>query len=118
MNLSTPINIFRKENESYNTQLNKFDISILALPLFVKDKALNLERPEHCDILNMDNVNMRLCGSHGVESITKTINNLKSKEVLDTKCTLVLYKSPQNTTKSTKKSHYSLIVSHTLIKNN
>ena len=119
------MDIFRKDNESYSQQLNKFEISILALPLFVKDKILNTENPAHRHILNMNNVNMRLCRSDGVESIKQTIINEKSKEVLDAKYTLVPFKSSKSTQvkRSTpkaiqpKKSHCSLIVSHTSIKN-
>ena len=112
------MDIFRKDNESYSQQLNKFEISILALPLFVKDKILNTENPAHRHILNMDNVNMLLCACDGVESIKKTITNKKSKEVLDAKYTLVPYKSPKKIPSTqTKKSHCGLIVSHTSIKN-
>ena len=45
------MDIFRKDNESYSQQLNKFEISILALPLFVKDKALNTANPAHRHIV-------------------------------------------------------------------
>ena len=125
MNLSIPMDIIRKDNESYSQQLKKVDISILALPLFVKDKALDTENPSHRHILNMNNVNMRLCSSGGVESIKQTIINRNSKDVLDAKYTLVPFKSPKSpqnkrsATKTTqsKKSHCSLIVSHTSIKN-
>ena len=112
MNLSKPMEIIRKDNESYSQQLKKVDISILALPLFVKDKALDTENPSHRHILNMNNVNMRLCSSAGVESIKHTIFS-KSKDVLDAKYTLIPFKSP---TPQSKKSHCSLIVSHSSIK--
>ena len=105
--------IFCKEDENYSQHLNKFEISILALPLFVKDKALDTENPSHRHILNMNNVNMRLCSSDGVESIKQTIINKNSKDVLDAKYTLIPFKSP---TPQSKKSHCSLIVSHTSIK--
>ena len=100
-------------NTDYSQHLNKFEISILALPLFVKDKVLNQKKPEERHILNMDNVNMRLCGSDGVESIKNTITNKNSKEVLDAKYTLVPYKSYKG---KSKKHHCSLIVSHMSIK--
>ena len=105
--------ISRETNTDYSQQLKKFDISILALPLFVKDKVLNQKKPQERHILNMDNVNMRLCGSDGVESIKNTITNKNSKEVLDAKYTLVPYKSYNGTS---KKPHCSLIVSHMSIK--
>mgnify|MGYP006061053537 CR=1 FL=1 len=107
------MDISRETNTDYSQQLKKFDISILALPLFVKDKVLNQKKPEERHILNMDNVNMRLCGSDGVESIKNTITNKNSKEVLDAKYTLVPYKSYKGTS---KKRHCSLIVSHMSIK--
>ena len=107
------MDISRETNTDYSQQLNKFEISILALPLFVKDKVLNQKKPQERHILNMDNVNMRLCGSDGVESIKNTITNKNSKEVLDAKYTLVPYKSYKG---KTKKHHCSLIVSHMSIK--
>ena len=108
------MDISRETNTDYSQQLKKFDISILALPLFVKDKVLNPKKPAQRHILNMDNVNMRLCGSDGVESIKNTITNKNSKEVLDAKYTLVPYKSSK--CRAIKKPHCSLIVSHMSIK--
>ena len=100
-------------NTDYSQHLNKFEISILALPLFVKDKVLDPMEPAQRHILNMDNINMRLCGSDGVESIKDSITNKDTKEVLDAKYTLEPYKSTKT---RTKKPHCSLIVSHMSIK--
>ena len=103
-------------NTDYSQHLNKFEISILALPLFVKDKVLHPKEPAQRHILNMDNINMRLCRSDGVESIKNTITNKNLKEVLDAKYTLVPYKSYKSTKQKLKKPHCSLIVSHMSIK--
>ena len=100
-------------NTDYSQHLNKCEISILALPLFVKDKVLNPKEPAQRHILNMDNINMRLCGSYGVESIRNSITDKDTNEVLDAKYTLVPYKSTKT---RTKKPHCSLIVSHMSIK--
>ena len=107
------MDISRETNTDYSQHLNKCEISILALPLFVKDKVLDPMEPAQRHILNMDNINMRLCGSDGVQSIKDSITDKDTNEVLDAKYTLVPYKSTKT---RTKKPHCSLIVSHMSIK--
>ena len=90
---------------------NTINMSVLALPLFVQDKAFGRKKEDQLlrHILNMKQINMRMCTSEGVQEVTSTIKNPTSIFSLDAKYTLVPFK--HQFTKN-KTQHYPLVVSH------
>ena len=60
-------------------------------------------------ILNMKQINMRMCTSEGVQGVTSTIKNPTSIFSLDAKYTLVPFKYHHSNKSS---QHYPLVVSH------
>ena len=90
---------------------NTINMSVLALPLFVQDKAFGRKKDDQLlrHILNMKQINMRNCTREGVQEVTSTIKNPTSIFSLDAKYTLVPFKHHHSNNKS---QHYPLVVSH------
>ena len=90
---------------------NTINMCVLALPLFVQDKAFGRKKGEQQlrHILNMKQINMRLCTSEGVKGVTHTIKNPSSVHTLDAKYTLVPFKYHHTNKKS---QQYPLVISH------
>ena len=90
---------------------NTINMSVLALPLFVQDKGFGRkkENQQLRHILNMKQINMRMCTSDGVQWVTSTIKNPTSIFSLDAKYTLVPFKHHHSNKSS---QHYPLLVSH------
>ena len=93
-------------------EFQTINMSVLALPLFVHDKGFgkkNVEK-ELRHILNMKQINMRICSSGGVKDVTSTIKDPTSIYALDAKYTLVPFKYHNSHGKESE--HYPLVVSN------
>ena len=93
-------------------EFHTINMSVLALPLFVHDKGFGKRNSENQlrHILNMKQINMRICSSGGVKDVTNTIKDPTSIYALDAKYTLVPFKYHNSHGKGSE--HYPLVVSN------
>ena len=110
--LSQAMEIVSHSNIHTVDDFHTINMSVLALPLFVQDKAFGRKKDDQQlrHILNMKQINMRMCTSHGVQDVTSTIKDPSSIFALDAKYTLVPFKYHHSRSKESE--HYPLVVSH------
>lgn len=111
-----------KIDESYDWKFDDYNISSILLPLFVATETLDNTGDNHnglAHILNMSNVNHRLCSAESIQNIQNRIRQQwhdRSKQDVGSKFTVVPYKLMEKTDdleESIKKAnHCKLCLSH------
>ena len=110
--LSQAMEIVSHNNIHTVDEFHTINMSVLALPLFVHDKGFGSKKIQYQlrHILNMKQINMRICSSGGVKDVTNTIKDPTSIYALDAKYTLVPFKYHNSHGKGSE--HYPLVVSN------